>query len=95
METPMTRAEQARAEAERQIHVYGDDFRSRTLQADLNDAFVQGVEWADANPQPHTITREALGRIGYIARGRFLTPHDLEWYLGGIGIEVEDNDDAR
>ena len=53
------RTARARAEAERQIHVYGDDFKARTLRANLNDAFVQGVEWADAN-HPRA---EALARV--------------------------------
>lgn len=90
------RAAEARAEAERRYPESWDHYNDEPVDdwgysECQREAFCAGVVWADANPKPHTITREALGRIGYIARGLFLTPHDLEWYLGGIGIEVEDD----
>lgn len=84
------RTEQARAEAEQRY----PGGQRRFTQANLQAAFRQGVEWADANPKPHTITHDDMGAAyaafmdaeGHPVR-RFIVA------LKAIGIGVEDNDE--
>lgn len=85
------RLTQARAEAER-IRCYGNKSWAPAMQELMRDSFVQGVEWADANPKPHTITRERWERacdgafrdLGRLGRERF------DWFEEALGIVVTD-----
>lgn len=88
------RMAEARVEAERRWPVAnGDD--PIDLEAHFAQAvFAQGVEWADDNPKPHTITHDDMGAAyaafmdaeGHPVR-RFIVA------LKAIGIGVEDNDE--
>lgn len=66
------RHEQARAEAERRVR----DLFDRKIYGPANSAgylvgHAEGVEWADANPQPSTITRDTFqGLIDYCNKFR-------------------------
>ena len=85
-----TRLAQARAEAERRWPVAnGDD--PIDLEAHFVQAvFAQGVEWADANPQPRTITLAQSEAI--LEAGRTGRYEDHEAALRAAGIEVVDDE---
>lgn len=51
------RQAQARAEAE-PYYIVSVEAEGVLVDTNQVEAFVAGVEWADANPAPHTITRE-------------------------------------
>lgn len=61
--------------------------------ADLNarHGFTQGVGWADANPQPRTITLAQSEAI--LEAGRAGGYEDHEAALRAAGIDVEDDDE--
>ena len=82
------RMDQARAEAERRWPVAnGDD--PIDLEAHFAQAvFAQGVEWADANPRPRTITLSQSEAI--LEAGRTGRYEDHEAALRAAGIEVDD-----
>ena len=82
------RLAQARAEAERRWPVAnGDD--PIDLEAHFAQAvFAQGVEWADANPRPCTITLSQSEAI--LEAGRAGRYEDHEAALRAAGIEVRD-----
>lgn len=78
------RREQARAEAER-LSETGD-----LDPADGHDGvFLMGVEWADANPKPRTITRKELNT----AMLRAPRGSGAAGVLAQLGIEVEGSDE--
>lgn len=73
------RTEQARAEAERR-------WPGQMAVAPVMKArFLDGVEWADANPQPRTITREAAMEV-WLSGEDF---GDFADALKAAGVEVE------
>lgn len=77
------RLEQARAEAERSV---AGAYTSEQEQ-ELASAFMLGARWADAHPQPRTITR------GHLRDVAMMTAHtrqdEIEAMLPGLlGIEV-------
>ena len=77
------RQTQARAEAERRWP------GKNTLFAPIMQArFLDGVEWADDNPQPRTITVAQSEAI--LEAGRAGTYEDHEAALRAAGIEVDD-----
>ena len=79
------RTEQARAEAEQRY----PGGQRRFTQANLQAAFRQGVEWADANPKPRTITLAQSEAI--LEAGRTGRYEDHEAALRAAGIEVDDS----
>ena len=82
------RMDQARAEAERRfLGLFTPRFES-----DLAGMFVQGVEWADDNPQPRTITLSQSEAI--LEAGRTGRYEDHEAALRAAGIEVDDSIDV-
>lgn len=74
------RYEQAAAEADR-ITLYSEDRNYRHL-------FMEGVDWADANPRPRTITLSQSEAI--LEAGRTGRYEDHEAALRAAGIEVGD-----
>lgn len=86
------RTAQARAEAERRVR----DLFDRKIYGPANSAgylvgHAEGVVWADANPSPRTITREAADAVFIkVMLGRFSTPDALVATLRELGIEVTD-----
>lgn len=83
------RTEQAGAHAEARTQTWTDP------HSEYADGYVSGhmagVEWADANPKPHTITRSALRDTAMmLAHTR---QDEIEAMLPGLlGIEVEADD---
>ena len=77
----------ARAEAERRYGRIGG-IPQDALFMFKTGAFVDGVEWADANPQPRTITiAQSEAILGAGRSGRY---EDHEAALRAAGIEVDD-----
>lgn len=91
------RHEQARAEAERRYPAYPEfDQDDRDHTNAMRYIFLGGVEWADANPKPHTITRDELRTFKttwWLADRKGLEGSRVEYALRSIGIEVEDEDE--
>ena len=87
------RMDQARAEAERDAVEAGTPYLNKAAaRAWFGDGVERGVEWADANPQPRTITiaqSEAILEAG--RTGRY---EDHEAALRAAGIEVDDSADV-
>lgn len=81
------RTAQARAEAERQYRRIGG--MPRDALCDFKRlSFVSGVEWADANPKPHAITRKQAIHV-------WLSGEDFSDFadaLRAAGIEVADDE---
>lgn len=91
------RHEQARAEAERRYPVYPEfDQDDRDHTNAMRYIFLGGVEWADANPQPHTITQGeyAAAKLRH-DNWRLTNDPDLAFLAGlhNLGIEVADDAD--
>ena len=82
-----TRRAQARDEAERwrKRPDGSSDFQHKV---GCMKGFMQGVEWADAHPQPHTITLSQSEAI--LEAGRAGRYEDHEAALRAAGIEVDD-----
>ena len=78
------RYEQAATEADR-ITLYSAD-------RDYRHLFMEGVDWADANPRPCTITLAQSEAI--LEAGRTGTYEDHEAALRAAGIEVDDSTDV-
>lgn len=84
------RLRQARAEAERRY----PGGQRRFTEANLQAAFQQGAAWADANPQPTTITRTELSRLALLAASRSSETWSYSEALAlELGIEVTDDAD--
>ena len=91
------RTAQARAEAERRWRK-GDEREAPVHfahQVGCIKGFTQGVQWADANPKPHTITRKRTRAAAAKASDRFggiVEPDAVGLLLGvaflELGIEV-------
>lgn len=84
------RLEAARAEAERFVdkefpaHGWSASFRQYAA-----NVYVDGVQWADGNPQPTTITQDQ--RVDLYEAANTLKPeHFKTWIRDELGIEVED-----
>ena len=81
----------ARAEAERRYGRIGG-IPQDALFMFKTGAFVDGVEWADANPRPCTITlAQSEAILGAGRSGRY---EDHEAALRAAGIEVDDSADV-
>lgn len=94
-----TAAEEARAEAERRYPESWDHYNDEPVDdwgysECQREAFCAGVVWADANPKPHTITRDEFDEAcveldneqGWACLG------DLIYAVcAALGIEVEDD----
>ena len=81
------RTEQVRAEAEQRY----PGGQRRFTQANLQAAFRQGVEWADANPQPRTITLSQSEAILEAARAL----REQGNFCGDdVGCQCEDAEEA-
>ena len=84
------RTEQAGAHAEARTQTWTDPY------SEYADGYVSGhmagVEWADVNPQPHTITRGQLAHSAWMLQ--CLSEDRIAAVLPGLlGIEVEDDDE--
>ena len=79
------RMDQARAEA--YLHRKRFD-----LSSDYGLGFMDGVEWADANPQPRTITQEDREELMYKLVGieMMAMGPDVDMILDFLGIQVEE-----
>ena len=99
MDTPMTRVNQAVAEAARRYPEGWDHYNDEPVDdwghsECQRGAFCAGVVWADANPKPLAITHDDIGAAyavfmdaeGHPVR-RFIVA------LKAIGIDVEDDDE--
>ena len=87
------RLAQARAEAERRWPKGEDDTLADRVQiANLRDTFMDGVEWADANPAPRTITPDYREELMYKLVGIEMMSMgpDADMILDFLGIEVEE-----
>ena len=67
-------------------------YQARWEQRKSLDSLRFGVEWADANPQPRTITLAQSEAI--LEAGRAGTYEDHEAALSAAGIEVDDSIDV-
>lgn len=80
------RTEQAGAHAEARTQTWTDP------HSEYADGYVSGhmagVEWADANPQPHTITRTELEQAWWDTCPDAVD-HVLDKFVRRLGIEVE------
>ena len=88
-----TRLDQARDEAGRRYPPWdGPDltYPAHQVGKHITSAFVSGAMWADANPQPHTITLSQSEAI--LEAGRAGRYEDHETALRAAGIEVVDDE---
>ena len=94
------RLTQARAEAERAASAAGINHRSRLVSAAFRNGVEQGVRWADAHPQPRTITKDefetlcltAADQIPPGARRAEVLAYTATYALHAAGIEVTDDE---
>ena len=92
------RMHQARAEAWRRYPEGWDPYNEEPVDdwgysECQREAFQRGVEWADANPQPRTITHDDLGAAYTVFMGA--EGHPVRRFivaLKAIGIEVTDDE---
>ena len=86
------RLAQARAEAERTVGGPADPPRDR--HSGFMEGLHWGVVWADANPQPHTITRKRLREFTLFVLDQADDARGVRWAVAHLlGIEVTDDAD--